>query len=123
MNDPDSSEQKNKKSVTCIIGDSMLKNVQGWKMNKKLPNDFTVVKSFSGATTECMHDYVKPSIKQKPDRFIIHVGTNDLKSANTASNISKKIIGLAKSCAEVQVVISSVIKRGDELKGKAIYAS
>jgi len=97
----------------------MLKNVQGWKMNKKLANDFTiVVKSFSGATTECMHDYVKPSIKQKPDRFIIHVGTNDLKSANRASKISKRIISLAKSCAEVT---SSVIKRGDELKGKAEY--
>ena len=40
------------------------------------------VKSFPGAKTSCMHDYVKPSLKLKSDLFILHCGTNDLKSEN-----------------------------------------
>lgn len=115
-------EKKEKKNVTCIIGDSMIKNIKGWNMNKSLENDFVVVKSFSGATTDCMNDYIKPSIKQKPDRFIVHVGTNDLRSQETPSSIAKSIIDSVMSCnekANVPVAVSGIITRADALKGKA----
>ena len=35
---------------------------------------FIVVKHFSGSTTEDMMKYIKPPLKRKPDRFIIHAG-------------------------------------------------
>lgn len=110
-----------KKSVTCIIGDSMIKNIQSWKLNKNLKKTFVVTKSFSGATTEDMYDYVKPAIKHKPNRFLVHVGTNDLKSAETASQVAKGIINFALSCskeADVPVIVSSLITRDDNLYQK-----
>ena len=32
------------------------------------------LKSFSGATTADMEDYMKPSVRKSPDHFILHVG-------------------------------------------------
>lgn len=117
--DNNDNDNHNKK-VTCIIGDSMLKNMKGWILNKKLNKDFIVVKSFPGATTECIEDYIKPTLRKKPDRLILHVGTNNLKSSDTPSKISKSIISLAKLCSEsgCEVIVSGLITRGDELQGK-----
>ena len=39
------------------------------------------VKTFSGATTTCIEDYMKPSLWMSPDQFILHIGTNDLASS------------------------------------------
>ena len=53
--------EKNEKSI-FVIGDSMVKHLNGWEMSKKLNANCKVfVKTFSGAKTTCMHDYVKPS--------------------------------------------------------------
>ena len=100
----------------------MLKEIKGWKINKSVNDDHVVVKSFSGATIECMKHYSKPTINQQPDRVILHVGTNDLKSERTVSKIAKDILNLAESInAETKspVIISGIIPRGDNLNGKA----
>ena len=70
-------EQKKGKSV-AILGDSMVKHLNGWEMSKKKKNCKVYVRSFPGAKVQCMDDYKKPSMRDKPDHFIIHVGTNDL---------------------------------------------
>ena len=56
-----------------------------------------LVKTFSGAKTACMHDYVKQSVRNSPDRFILHVGTNDLSSNKSPEEIARSIIDLATS--------------------------
>ena len=68
-----------------------------------------------------MDHYVNPSIDMKPNTAVLHVGTNDLKGAETASQISNNIINLAKKCAKKveRVIVSGIITRGDNLKGKA----
>ena len=116
-----SGRNSNKKRLTCVIGDSMIKNMKGWKVNKTLEDDFIVVKSFPGAKTTCMKHYLAPTLEQKPDSVVLHVGTNDLKGKDTASEISKRIVDLAMNCAEhsTKVVVSGLVKRGDELNGKA----
>ena len=44
-----------------ILGDTMVKNVEGWKLRKSIRKDHNVyVRSFSGAKVKCMKDYVKP---------------------------------------------------------------
>ena len=48
----------------------MVKNLKSWKINKSLKEDFAVVKTFPRAKTKCMYDYMKPAIRQKPNRFI-----------------------------------------------------
>ena len=55
------------------------------------------VKSFPGAKTSCMKDYVKPSLRSTPNHFILHVGTNDLNSNQTSEVIAKEIVDLATS--------------------------
>ena len=45
-------------STTLLIGDSMIKNIQ--RLGKAVGHQ-VVVKSFSGATTKAMKDYLKPN--------------------------------------------------------------
>ena len=116
-------DTKKDKKITCIIGDSMIKNVKGWEINKKLQDDFVIVKSFSGATSSCMEHYMVPSMEKKPDNVILHVGTNDLKSVDTANKIAGRIVDLAVKCVRNfsvnRVVVSGIVQRGDNLRGKA----
>ena len=80
--------EKNEKSI-FVIGDSMEKHLNGWEMSKKLnANCKMFVKTFSGAKTTCMHDYVKPWVRSSPDHFILHVGTNDLGSDKSPKEIA-----------------------------------
>ena len=38
------------------------------------------MKSFSGATVKQVSTYIKPTIEEKPDSVILHIGTDDFKS-------------------------------------------
>ena len=69
------------KKTVVILGDSIVKNVQGWK----LPNNSSsksLVKAFPGAKVDDMLHYVKPMLIHHPDEIIIHVGTNDVKHSS-----------------------------------------
>ena len=92
---------------------------------KKVDTDCKVfVKSFSGATTQCMVDYMKPSIRTQPDHFILHVGTNDLTSNTPSDEIARNIINLASEMKSEKsdVSISTIITRADkpELNKKGV---
>ena len=76
-----------------IIEDHILKNLDGRMMCKKKN---VKVKSFLGATTSDMTDFVKPIIRKRPESVILHVGTNDLKS-NSQAQIADNIIDLANN--------------------------
>ena len=60
------------------------------------------VRSFPGATTIDMTDFVKPIIRKKPESVILHVGTNDLKS-NSEAQIVDNIIDLANNIMSQQI--------------------
>ena len=110
--------EKNEKSI-FVIGDSMVKHLNGWEMSKKLNANCKVfVKTFSGAKTACMNDYVKPSVRSSPDHFILHVDTNDLSSDKSSEEIARSIIDLATSIKSENhdVSISNIIIRADDKK-------
>ena len=68
----------------------MTKLLNGWDMAKKIQTNCKVfMKTFSGATVSCMEDYVKPSLRNLPDHFILHVGTNDLSSDKSPHEIAE----------------------------------
>ena len=73
------------------------------------------MRNFLGATTQCMTDYMKPSIRVKPNHFILHVVTNDLNSKRPPDEIAKAIIDVASELASEKtgVSISSIITRAD----------
>ena len=105
-----------KVSTTLLIGDSMIKNVQGTKLGEAVGHR-VVVKSFSGATTKAMKDYLKPNLELSPDQVVLHVGTNDLKQKEPR-HVADSIVDLARQIektSEAAVAISELISRRDEL--------
>ena len=64
-------------------------------MSKRISSKCKIfVETFSGATSTCMEDYIKPSLPMPPDHFILHTGINDLTSSKTSQEIAKSIINL-----------------------------
>ena len=107
-----------KKPEIAIVGDSMTKNLQGWKMSKvKNVRNYT----FPGATIENMSHHVIPAIEKKPEEIILHVGTNNLKS-DSAQSIAEKISQIATTIQEkspdTKVTISGIITRKDDVSLK-----
>ena len=114
-------ERNCEKSTTYILGDSMIKNIQGWKLSQRINNKQNVlVKSFSGATVNCMKAYVKPSLDKHPNRIILHVDTNDLNTASSPEDIASGIVELALSINEKNIcpIISGLIPRADQYESK-----
>ena len=106
----------------CAIGDSIIKEIKPYKMHQafKSKKNRIFVKSFPGATTLCMNDYVTPSMKHKPDVMILHSGANDLRSEKTPKDIVEEITNLAEKMktTENDIVISGLIVRNDSLNDK-----
>ena len=78
-----------------MLGDSMIKNLKGWEMSKKLKNVY--VRHFAGAKVRCMKDHIKPTLREKPNFIVLHVGTNDLVSDRPPDLIAKSIVDVASS--------------------------
>ena len=116
--------EKTKKKTVVIVGDSIVRNVHSRSLNQSPKEYFSVAKSFPGATTQDMKDYIKPTISRKPDMVILHTGTNDLKSNQNPSDIANEIVNLGKNIKNsgTEVSILALIPCGDRLseKGKKV---
>ena len=55
-------------------------------------NDQAQVKTRPGSTTDGIIDYIKPTIRQKPDIFVIHSKTNDLTKDVSTLSRNRKIV-------------------------------
>ena len=109
------------KPVTVIVGDSMVKNVRGWDLSNQ--KNKVIVKSFSGATTEDMEDYLKPILRKEPQNLILHVGTNDLKAmepAHLSNSIESLAINIEENSPNTSVSISALLPRKDPQLSKNI---
>ena len=106
------------KIVTAIVGDSMNKDVYGWKLSDR--EEKVVEKHFSESTTENMKSYIQPPLKRDPDWVIIHIGTNDLRSSQDPETIAKNIIDIAKNSTinKNEILVSSPVLRRDNLNSK-----
>ena len=88
--------KKRKYRSTVILDDSMIKDIQPYKMRHAVVKSEKVyIKSFAGADTESMEHYVIPSKKYDNDVVILHFGTNDLRSRKHAKDIAPRIIKVA----------------------------
>ena len=114
---------KNNKSI-YILGGSMVKHVEGWKLKQFIEKDHNVyTRSFSGGKVKCMEHYVKPCICQKyPDYVILHVGTNGFNSVLPPERIAKSIIDVAKSTQSDSRIVSTsgIAPRNDNFNIKAM---
>lgn len=107
-------EQRQSKTSVVVAGDSIIKYVKGWELSND--EQIVSVKSFSGATVDDMGDFLKPSIRKRPDKLIIHAGTNDVRSSSPTT-IAKKVTELAeqfkKESSNTRIIISSLVTRSD----------
>ena len=85
--------------VAFIVGDSMLKDVDGYLLTGSLDKKFIVkVRPFSSVKTEDMHEYLKSTKRDfGPNIFILHVGTNNLSTSYSPEMIADKIVQTAES--------------------------
>ena len=108
-----------KKSV-YVLGDSMLKGIQWWKLQRDSTKVF--LRDFRGATTEDMNSYVLPAVRNEPEEIIIHVGTNDLQQ-KSARQVAEGIVNLCDNIEQncnSKVTVSSIICRADEDLNKKV---
>ena len=105
------------------MGNSVVKKLNGYLLTKKIKHRGIVeVRPFATAKGSCMQDHVKPIIRDiNPQQIILHVGTNDLKTKRTASQIAESIIDLSISLKKNgnMVAVSGIVPRLDELNNKA----
>ena len=115
-----------KTRVTTILGDSIIKDLKPHKIRKEIgPEEKVFIKSFSGATIDSMKDYVKPSLKFQSDLYILHAGTNDLRTEKTPEVIANQIVELAKKMktSDNEVMISGITKRRDHYNKKGLVVN
>ena len=100
------------RSVAMVVGDSIVKKVKGWELSIK--DDLFVVRYFPGANADDTESYIKPTLKNKPKRIVIHCGTNDLTNS-TPQSTAENILSLAKSSQQENntVLVSSIVPRKD----------
>ena len=112
-------EQKKGKSVV-ILGDIIVKHLNGWEMSKKIKNCKVYLRSFPDAKVQCMNGYKKPSIRDEPDHFIVPVGTNDLNSDASSNTIAKSIVELAMSLEtdSNDASVSNIVLRTNQKESK-----
>ena len=74
----DGNAAQNKEKV-LIVGDSMTKFIKPNKLSRK---HHVQSYSFAGAKIEDVNDFVKPLLRRRPDKVIVHVGTNNTRSVS-----------------------------------------
>ena len=64
---------------------------------------------------------MKPSLRENPDHFVLHIGTNDLNSDRLPELIANSITDVSSSLKNDShdVSISSIVVRNDKFKEKA----
>ena len=111
------------KIVRAIVGESMIKDIYDWQLSDR--EEKGDVKYFSGSTKEDMKTYIQPPLKRDPDRVMIHVGKNDLRSSQDPETIAKNIIDIAKNSStnKNEILVSRIVPRQDNLDSKGRQAN
>ena len=69
----------------------MVKHITG----PRISQNQVQVQTHPGATTDGIIDYIKPTIRQKPDIVTVHSGMNDLtKDVNTMNRVRKVVVAV-----------------------------
>ena len=93
QNEGDTNDRKR----TLIIGDSIVKNIGGWRLNKRIKST-VLVKSIPGTRTKTLKHHVRGCLEDNsPDTAILHFGTNNLKNNKSAEDIATDIMNFAIS--------------------------
>ena len=96
------------------MGDSILSGLREYKMSRRKT---IKVRTFPGATINDMKFFVVPLLKKKPDKVIIHVGTNDaphFTPDEMFKNMKELRLLIQKMVPSAKIIISSPVIRVDK---------
>ena len=80
-----------------VIGDSIMKNIKGWRLNKRMKST-VAVKSIPGAITKGTKHQVRGCLKDNfPGTAILYFRTNNLKNNENAEDTETDMMNLAIS--------------------------
>ena len=73
------------------------------------------IRKYPGASSTDILNYIKPSLRKKPDQIVIHPGTNDLTNNHNYLNDVHKIVKMVvkETCKNTKLCFSSLICRTD----------
>ena len=78
---------------------------------------------YRGAKVDAMKQYVKPCLTSKPDRIILHVGTNDIGSTKDEKEIVNWIGDICnvieQDSPNTKIALSMLVIRADKPDNKA----
>ena len=101
------------KEKIFIVGDSLIRNLNGWMMSRRKA---VKIHSFSGSTVQELDLFIKPLLARKPHHVILLIGTNDIPDKNmTAETIAEKIMEIGKKIEDhgIRCTISELVTRSD----------
>ena len=105
----------NVKKTCYLIGDSIINGINETGIKNKKCD--VKIKVHSGATSDDVVDYVKPVIRKKPEKLIIHIGTNDLKKEiKTVDNIKQICDYTSSKSPNTEITLSLITLRKDDHK-------
>ena len=71
--------------------------------------------NFPGGTSEKILEKLDVIIKEKPDKLIVHDGTNDItNNLNLLTNVKKILNKVSKELPSTSIAFSSIINRKDK---------
>ena len=80
------------------------------------PTQRVTVKSFYGANLEDMDDFIIPILRKKPDQLVLHIGTNNLRRAESQV-VAHGVINLPhkieEQCPGIDIIVSWILTRTD----------
>ena len=110
------------KKKVFIIGDSMIKKVDGYLLTTSIKHkNIANVRPFLAAKAVDMFYYAKPVQKDfDQDAYILHISTNDLTTDKKPDEICSEISRLVKvlKTHKNKIVISTIVPRGDACNTK-----
>ena len=74
-NDSQSVGKRKDNKLVFIVGDSIIKPLNGYVIGGKTGNCNVYVRPSHGAKVRCMVDHIKPVMRDKPDHITFHVET------------------------------------------------
>ena len=110
--------KKSSVKKTLILGDSEIKNVDGWRLNRRMKS-IVSVHSISGATTKAMKHNVMGCLEDESSDTIL---LETILEVKTVEKIASSIINVAVSAKNKKKYVSGLTVRNDtyDRKGKEV---
>ena len=75
-----------------IVGDNIIKHLNGYVIGGKTGNCNVYVRSWHDVKIKCMLEHIRSVTRNKLDHIVFYIGTNDIPSDKDAEDIVKQLL-------------------------------